>query len=468
MVPEPHVSLVFDTTVPPAVAGQELKIDFTLTNESPEPAPDVTLKFEVKGPSRLVTAHLARGSCEDSTCRIGAFDGHESVTGHITVLPWLSFDTEVAVDADVSWLLKNANRRYSYSQARAPLEENQHGAPVWVTSVGPVSSSCGDWVVLGPEAAYSAYGEKLYAFSKTDGEVLWHRDDENWMHQPFQADGSIYVVAIESAERRIVRSLDASNGDLNWDHSVDEFIRGPAVVHSGNVFLTGEHRDSNGHFEYGFLLSLDASTGIQNWRYRVDEPIGSSAVEYGGRIYFGTRVNSDYNFYSINPRTGELSQGYRVEGGVHNTPLFAGDTAYIRTSGMSLQSMDLRTGNANWDYHLEGRVYDIPVLSDAVLYLRVYDIEAESHLSVQAIDAATGSLIWEYKPGGRLQRVTVSHGIAYVPSEENLVALDASTGTPFWHADYEYICGPFTVEDDVLYGRSIGQYDHHVFAIRAR
>ena len=113
-------------------------------------------------------------------------------------------------------------------------------------------------------------------------------------------------------------------------------------------------------------------------------------------------------------------------------------------------------------------MYDIPVLSDAILYQRVYDSEAGRHLSVHAIDAATGSLIWQYKPGGGLEPITVSHGIVYVPSEENLVALDASTGTPIWQADYGYICDPFTPVDDVLYGRSIGQLGHHVFAIRAR
>ena len=429
----------------------------------------MTLIFEVKEPSRLVTAHSARGSCEESSCRIGSFDGHESVTGYITVLPWFSFEAEVAIDADVSWLLKNANRRYSYAQARAPLDENQPGAPVWVTSIGPASSNCGDWVVLGPDAAYSAFGTELYAFSKTNGEVLWHRDGDDWMNQLVLADGNIYVDASRgSGEGYYVRSLDTSNGNLNWEHSVDGYIRGPAAVYAESVFLTGQHYDSDGRLEYSYLLSLDASTGIQNWRYRVDYSIDSPAVEYEGRIYFGTRVNSEYGLYSINPRTGELSRRYRVKGRVHNTPLFAGDTAYIHTSSTSLYSMDLTTGNANWEYRPEGSVYDIPVLSDAILYQRVYDIEAGRHLSVHAIDAATGSLIWEYKPGEGLEPITVANGIVYVPSEENLVALDASTGTPIWQADYGYICGPFTPVDDILYGRSFGHPDHHVFAIRAR
>ena len=468
-VPDPHLSLVFDTPGTPVAAGQELRIDFTVTNESPEPAPDVTLKFEVKEPSRVVTAQSARGSCEESTCRIGSFDAHESVTGHITVVPELSFEAEVTIDADVSWLLKNANRRFSYAQATAPLDENQQGALVWANPIGSASSNCGHWVVLGPEVAYSVFGTELFALSKNNGEALWHRDGDNWMHQPVLADGSIYVVANRGSDGGYyVRSLDAANGNLNWEHSVDGYIREPAAVYGGSVYLTGEHRDSDGRFEYSYLLSLDASTGIQNWRYRVDNSIGSPAVEYEGRIYFGTRANSEYSLYSINPRTGELSRRYRVEGGVHNTPLFAGDTAYIRTSSTSLYSMDLTTGNANWEYRPEGSVYDIPVLSDAILYQRVYDSEAGRHLSVHAIDAATGSLIWQYKPGGGLEPITVSHGIVYVPSEENLVALDASTGTPIWQADYGYICGPFTPVDDVLYGRSIGQLGHHVFAIRAR
>ena len=450
-------------------AGQELRIDFTVTNESPEPAPDVTLKFEVKEPSRVVTAQSARGSCEESTCRIGSFDGHESVTGYITVLPWLSFEGQVTVDADVSWLLKNANRRFSYAQATAPLDENQQGALVWATTIGFSSSNCGDWVVLGPEAAYSAFGTELYAVSRTNGEALWHIEGDNWMHQPVLADGSIYVVANrESGEGYYVRSLDASNGNFNWEHSVDGYIRGPAAVYAESVFLTGKHHDSDGRSEYSYLLSLDASTGIQNWRYRVDNSIGTPAVEFEGRIYFSTTGNTEHSLYAVNPRTGELSQRYQVEGGVYHSPLFAGDVAYVPTSKGSLYSMDLTTGNANWEYHPHSHVYDIPVLSEGTLYHRVYDSEAFRHLSVHAIDAATGSLIWEYKPGEGLEPITVSHGTVYVPSTENLVALDASTGTQIWQADYGYICGPFTPVDDVLYGRSIGQRDHHVFAIRAR
>ena len=153
-----------------------------------------------------------------------------------------------------------------------------------------------------------------------------------------------------------------------------------------------------------------------------------------------------------------------------NTPLFAGDTAYIPTSKGSLYPLDLTTGNAYWEYNLEGRVYNLPVVSDGTLYYRVYDSEAKRHLSVHAIDAAIGSLIWQYKPseGLQLHDITVSHGTVYVPSKENLVALDALTGIPIWQADYGYICGPFTVDGDVLYGLSSRDTGSVMFAIRAR
>ena len=109
-VPDTHLFVVLEATGDPAADREELRIEFTVTNEGPETAFDVTLAFGVNEPSRVVMARSARGTCEESTCDLGSFDGSVSVTGHVVVLPKLGFDTEVRVEADVSWLLRNSNR----------------------------------------------------------------------------------------------------------------------------------------------------------------------------------------------------------------------------------------------------------------------------------------------------------------------------------------------------------------------
>ena len=468
-VPDAHLSVTLDITGSPAVGGEELRIEFTVTNEAPEPASGVTLAFGVKEPSRLIMARSARGTCEESTCDLGSLDDYESVTGHVVVLIELGFDTEVRVDADVSWLLRNSNRRHSYAQANALLADNQPGALIWATSTNANSMFCGDSVVVDPEAVYAGFGRKLYAVSRSSGEVLWLKEGDSWMFQPVLADGSIYFHAKdEEIKGYYVRSLDSSKGALNWQYLVDGQVRGPAAVYGGSVYFTVNHWVVDGRSEYSYLLSLDASTGVLNWQYRVDKWISTSALEFGGNIYFGTYASGDDYLYSIDPMSGELSRRYRTEGGSYGTPLISDENAYLVSGSRSLYSMDLSTGRENWEYLPEGRASGTPVLSYGNVYILVYDEGAKVHLSVHAIDAETGNLKWQYNPGEALKYPTASNGSIYVPSYIKLVSLDALTGSPNWQASYGATCGPLTAADGVLYGRATRDNRHLIFAIRTR
>ena len=471
-VPDAHLSVVLDTTGGAAVAGEELRIDFTVTNETPGPAFGVTLAFGANEPNRFVTARPARGTCEESTCDLGSFDGYESVSGHVVVLTKLGFDPEVRVDADLSWLLANTNSRHSYAEAKALLaNSNQPGALVWATSIQASSMGCGDSAEVDAETVYAGFGKKLYAVSRSSGEVLWLKDGDSRMFEPVLANGSIYFHATETETRRkYVGSMNASKGTLTWQYLVKEegAARGPVAVYGGSVYITGNHWavDSSSS-DYSYLMSLDASTGILNWQYRVDGLINTSAVEFGGNIYFGTYGGYDY-LYSINPRSGELSRRYRTEGGSYYTPLITDETAYILSGWGALYSMDLSTGKKDWEYLPEGRAAGELLLSDGNVYLRVYDGEAGQYLSVEALDAATGSLEWQYKPGEELGQPTAANGSIYVPSYDNLVSLDALTGSLEWQAGYGSICGPMTAVDGVLYGRAAHNKRFIIFAIRGR
>ena len=76
-----------------AVAGEELAVSFTVTNQSPEPVSGINLAFEVAEPGHLVEVGVSRGECAGLTCDIGSLDGLESITGHVALTLDLSFDT---------------------------------------------------------------------------------------------------------------------------------------------------------------------------------------------------------------------------------------------------------------------------------------------------------------------------------------------------------------------------------------
>ena len=324
---------------------------------------------------------------------------------------------------------------------------------------------CGDSVIVDPEAVYAGFGRKLYAVSRSSGEVLWLKEGDSWMFQPVLADGSIYFLAKdEEIKGYYVRSLDSSKGTLNWQYLVDGQVRGPAAVYGGSVYFT-VNKLVDGRLEYSYLLSLDASTGVLNWQYRVDKWINTPALEFGGNIYF----IGDY-LYSIDPMSGELIRRYRMEG-AYDTPLISDGNAYRVTGNGPLYSMDLSTGRKNWYYlpdQPEGRASGTPVLSDGNVYILVYDEVAEVHLSVHALDAETGNLKWQYNPGEELYYATASNGSIYVSSNTKLVSLDALTGSQNWQASYGWTCGPLTAADGVLYGRATRDNRYLIFAIRTR
>ena len=468
-VPDAHLSVAFDSTDVQVIGWEELRVDFSVTNQTLGPADGVTLKFEVNEPSELAIVSSTRGTCEESRCDLGSFDGHESVTGHVVISTELQYRHEVRVDAELSWLPRNPNSGYLYAQANVLFEDNRPGTLVWATPVDAFSMSCGETVAVGPDAVYAGFGPKLYAVSRPSGEVLWLRDEERWMFHPVLADGSIYFNTTgEETTGNFVHSLDSSDGTLNWQHEVDGQVRGPAVVYDGNVYLTVNHWVIDGRSEYSFLLSLDASTGLENWRFRVGESISTSALEFGGNIYFGTYLHDDDYLYSIDPMSGELNRRYRTPGGSIQTPLIAGDHAYILPGDGSVYSMDLSTGTRNWEYRAKGRATGTPVLSNGNVLVLVYDsITPYTRHSLHALDAETGRLNWLYRPGEALTNPTVANGSIYVPSHVKLVSLDASTGIPNWQAGYGSICGPLAAYDGVLYGRVVHNNRFLIFAIRA-
>ena len=468
-VPDAHLSLAFDSTGSQVVSWEELRVDFSVTNQTLGPADGVTLKFEVNEPSELVIINSTRGTCEKLRCDLGSFDGHESVTGYVVVSTELQYHHEVRVNAELSWLPRNANSGRMYAQANVLFDDNQPGALVWATLTKADSMNCGESTVVDSEAVYAVLGEKLYAVSRASGEVLWLRDEESWMFHPVLADGSIYFYTTsEETIGNFAHSLDSSDGTLNWQHAVDGQVRGPAVVYGGSVFYTVNHWVIDGRSKYSYLLSLDASTGAQNWQYRVDEWITTSAIESGGNIYFGTYLHDDDYLYAIDPMSGELNRRYETPGGSYRTSLIADNSAYILPGDGSVYSLDLSTGAKMWEYRFERSAAEMPVLSNGNVLVLVYDsITPITRHSLYALDVATGSLNWLYRPGEALTKPIESKGIIYVSSHTKLVALDASTGSPNWKAGYGKICGQWAAYDGVLYGRVVHNNRFLIFAIRA-
>ena len=329
---------------------------------------------------------------------------------------------------------------------------------------------CDDSVEVGPNAVYAEFGYQLYAVSKSSGKIIGLYDGHGYMFDAILANGNIHFhTREEDPGRYYIRSLDASDGTLEWEYPVDGQVTGPPAVYEGSVYYTATNRETGDGSGYSYLLSLDASSGELNWKYLVDKGANTTAIEHGGHIYFGGYSDGNHHLYSVDPLSGELITKYRTWGTSHWTPLIAGGNAYIVARGGSLYSMDLSTGEKNWDYLTGGRASGPPMLSDGNLYFLVADKFLEEYRSLHAVDAATGSLKWQYKRLVKLKGPTVSNGSVYVSTRDDLVSLDAVTGIPNWQTDYGISCGRLAAADRVLYGHGLKTHGHGfiTFAIRA-
>jgi len=213
--------------------GGERRVNFTITNPSAVPASDVRLEFDVTGHGRLVSTDAERGDCGARSCRIGSFDNHASVKGHLVVTLGREFEWKARVDADLSWELSDSRRRHYYDDITVRrVDSGQPGDLIWLTVTEASGDSCGENTQVGPEVVYAGFGEKLYAVSRSSGEVLWVVEMEHTIFHPLFAHGSIYYNTriggrSECARRSFMRSLDASTGASHWERGFVVYARAP-------------------------------------------------------------------------------------------------------------------------------------------------------------------------------------------------------------------------------------------------
>ncbi len=448
----------------------EQRVNFTITNQSAVPAFDVKLEFDVTGDGRLVSADAERGDCGATGCHIRSFDNHASLKGHLVVAPDRGFDREARVSVDVSWELSNSGRRHYYDDIMVqPVDSGQPGDLIWLTIADASGISCGDKIVVGPDAVYADFYEKLYAVSRSSGEVLWVV--EQTIGDTLLAGGSIYYSTgirgrSEFDHRYFILSLDAQNGELNWETEIEGNTRGPGLIYGDTVFYTVNVPETRDRPWSHYLLALEASTGIMNWRYRVGKYINTSALEDNGTIYFGTYGGRPDFLYGVDPVTGELRHQHLLTGGPIDTPHIEDGVSYINASGQTVRALDLPTGQEKWVYWPDDIPFRTPVMTEGSIHLAITYKETHEIMSIATLDAETGALKWDYRSDEPLKGVSASGESVYAPSATKLVSLNAHTGSVNWEVNYSRLCSPPTVVDGILYGRAHNDGEYVIYAIR--
>ena len=453
----------------PVIAGEDLEVEVRVTNQLSETIRDINLEFDVSWPSKLESLSSDLGECAESACHLPALDGNRSAAIQATLTTELSLQTEIKIDAVVSWHTGDSSQRKTFAHAITTVRQGeQPGSVLWSTPFYTNSGTCDRPVSVDYEAVYASFGKEIYAVSRTSGKELWHHDGRAILDQPSQAGRSIYFKVTEPEGDRdynnYLYSLDTLTGRVNWRSIVEKgTVWGPPLIYGDDVYLVVRGAFVNYVPKYGYLMSFEASTGELNWSYRVDDGAKTPPTVLDESIYF---ANERYIF-SVDPESGELIRQYRADGRIFETPAISDGKAYIIRSSGSIYSTDLATGEIDWEHKPEGgRASGKPVVADGHVYFHVYDVKEEFRLSVLALDAVTGRLVWEYRPGGWVRRPSFANGSVYVASSDRLVSLDPRTGEANWSAYYPEICDAVVVADGIVYVRASDRSQKMLLAIR--
>ncbi|MCL9783950.1 outer membrane protein assembly factor BamB [Vibrio sp. S4M6] len=291
----------------------------------------------------------------------------------------------------------------------------------WSTSIG---SGVGQFYSkLTPDYAYG----KLYVASRAGlvkaldpktGDTIWETDLEKDSTARLSggisaAYGKIYI----GSENGYVTALNADTGKVAWQADVDGAVLAAPATDSNLVFV---------HTSRGMLIALDQSTGKEKWTVSTDVPTltmrgDSTPVAQGGAVFWGTA-------------SGRLAAAI----------ISQGQLAWQIPIGIPQGSTEI------------DRLVDVdasPLILGDTLYI------VGIHGNLTAINLRSGEAMWKRKYSSANNLATDGSNIFLVTDEDDVVAVDARSGTKIWSNDqlkHRLVTAPVVIGDYVVVGDAEG------------
>jgi outer membrane protein assembly factor BamB len=230
--------------------------------------------------------------------------------------------------------------------------------------------------------------------------------------------------------------VDAASGKPLWTFPTGSEVEStPAVVGGLVVF---------GSFD-GQVYALDAATGTRRWSFAtgprlagfegvsdVQRGVDSSVALVAGRDYFGAW---DGKMYCLEPEKGKLVWSSQTKGPFHfGSPAVAEGRVYLGTADGLLHCWDAGTGKILWEKQLTDKHIDHMMSAPAVQGGVVY-VGSGYAGPLYALDAATGAERWRYPLKQLVCGTPVIHGgrvFAFADGGGLVVCVDAKNGQRLW------------------------------------
>ena len=459
----------------PTIAGKDIRLDFTITNQFPVPIHEVNLEFVVSGAGRVSFISSDREGCRVAVCRYRTLDSNEVVTGLLHLDSAIGFEQSLHLELAATWNLQNSVAMGSHASASMELvHDNSPGMLLWSTPVNASSIGCGQGIAVDSEAVYASLGDRLAALSRNRGELLWTSNVGDQVFDPVVSDGSVVVQVAGDAGKEgdqgspsIIRSLDASTGTVNWERQAAGAVKRPHLLFNGDLFFVESVEPAGGAGHYSRLVALDAATGDQVWQRRFDGAAATAPVQSSGYLFLSAGEPGPGYLHVIDPSEGELVRSFATNVRSSSSPLVVQGNAYLVSSEGVLLSIDLSSGNQRWRFPHPDRMTGPPLQANQFILVTAPTAGNPDARFLYGVALETGMMAWAIGVSGLGESVTVSGDNIYALSPRKLWAFGADDRKARWQAAYGDVCAPVIAQGGALYGQTIWDDKHVVFALRS-
>jgi len=248
---------------------------------------------------------------------------------------------------------------------------------------------------------------------------------------PIVHGGHIYVYDTSGT----VAAL-APGGGKTWSYSLaPEGEKGRAagggIAASGNAVFAATG--------FGQLVALDAATGGRIWSFDLSAPAHSAPTAANGKVFVVSATNV---LHAVNQADGTEAwqyPGIPETAGVLSaaSPAVSGNIVVVPYSSGEVIAFDADSGDLKWADAVvrSTRTHAVSGFSDVAASPIIYDgVVYATGVSGRtiAVRASDGERLWEENIGSASTPAVSGNAIFIVDLEDNIVALDRTTGTVFW------------------------------------
>lgn len=239
----------------------------------------------------------------------------------------------------------------------------------------------------------SLHGDVI-SFATDTGEEQWRVNIRSEILAPPQTNDR--VVVVQTGDDKLI-GLDANNGEILWDFSVN--LPSLSLRGTATPLLFGDNLVAG--FANGKLMAFSAVDGTLFWERRIARPQGRSDIErvvdidgqpiVAGSVIYSTSYNGTLS--ALSP-TGNILWSQDVSS--HGSPVVADGRIFVTAENGVVRAFDTASGAPLWENSsLFRRKLSAPqnfngfvVVADFEGYVHIFDSETGEIIARQQVDGA--------------------------------------------------------------------------------